>query len=291
MATVPADSSPSTTGTGHKTARRPLVVLTRPEGRNEACARQLQQHGCDTLIMPALELADVSPPDPWPDERDFDLAVFVSGTAVRRYFALRQQGAAQAPAWPAGLRAATVGPSSAQPLRDSGLVPPHLIIHPGPHTEQDSEALWQLLLPDVAKLQRVLIVRGQEGRPWLGRQLADHGAQVQYLPVYQRVALPWLAPAPALLSSALEQERPVFCVLTSTEGAAAFIDNAARHGLLDACRRVHYVVVHPRLREAVEQLFLAHGASAALPAVTVSALGGDALLQVLTDLACTTNRR
>src|SRR3546814_12549536 len=64
-----------------------LAILTLPEGKNETLAKRLGDSGTDTLVMPALSIQPVQcDPTCLPHPEDYDLVVFVSGTAVLLYF-------------------------------------------------------------------------------------------------------------------------------------------------------------------------------------------------------------
>src|SRR5690625_2296850 len=154
-----------------------FVVLTRPASRNESLAKRLATDGFDVACLPALELetlVDAPGQMIWLD--DFDLVVFVSSHAAQSYIDCMQQWRPGV-VWPAGVRVATVGHASAEPIYQLGQVPEKHIFHPGPAQEQDSEALWEVLYPILPQLQRVLIVRGQTGREWLGEQFERQGIE------------------------------------------------------------------------------------------------------------------
>ena len=82
----------------------------------------------------------------------------------------------------------------------SANVQPGRIDMPEPQARQfDSEALWQVVAPQVHRGERVLIVRGGDnasvgagspgvGRDWLARRLVDRGAAVDFVVAYQRMA-------------------------------------------------------------------------------------------------------
>src|SRR3546814_9941416 len=64
---------------------------------------------------------------------------------------------------------------SAQLLESTGRIPPARILYPT--DTQDSEGLWRVLQPLLATFKRVLIVRGQSGREWLGDRFQQAGIQ------------------------------------------------------------------------------------------------------------------
>jgi len=164
-------------------------VVTRPREQAGRLVALLEAEGARALVFPALEIADPADPDAALRivERlgQYDLAVFVSPTAVDRAFRLVR-------AWPAGLRAAALGQGSARELARRGvretIVPEH---------GADSESL--LALPQLAQVDgmRVVVFRGEGGRALLGETLRSRGAQVEYAEVYRRIR-PQADPAPLL---------------------------------------------------------------------------------------------
>jgi uroporphyrinogen-III synthase len=165
------------------------VLVTRPAHQADRLCRLIEAHGGRAVRFPAVEIRE-------PRELEnaksllaaangFDLVVFVSANAVD----------SAADHLPSPLRAtvAAVGEATARALRRHGLEPSIL-----PVGSADSEGL--LAAPGLADVtgRRVLIVRGEGGRPLLGDALAKRGAEVRYAEVYRR-ALPASDPA-ALLS-------------------------------------------------------------------------------------------
>ena len=164
-------------------------MVTRPREQAGRLAALLEAQGARALVFPALEIAD--PADSAPaleiikNLARYDLAVFVSPTAVERAFRLVRT-------WPAGLRAAAVGPGSARELERRG-VRQTLV----PVGGADSESL--LALPQLSQVdgRRIVVFRGEGGRELLGETLRGRGARVEYAEVYRRTR-PQADPAPLL---------------------------------------------------------------------------------------------
>jgi uroporphyrinogen-III synthase len=157
------------------------VVVTRPRGQAGELAARIAAAGGTALLYPAMEIDDLEDRAPLQGIIDrlhgFDLAVFVSPTAVQRALALVRE---RRP-WPAQLATAAVGRASRAELERQGI--------PGalsPSTGADSEAL--LALPELAGVagKRVVIFRGEGGRELLGDTLAERGAAVTYAACYRR---------------------------------------------------------------------------------------------------------
>jgi uroporphyrinogen-III synthase len=234
-----------------------LAILTRPDGRNEPLANRLRQAGIKVSMSPALLLHPETTPAPAPG--DHDLVVFVSAAAAQFYFQqLRPDGGPFS--WPAATLACTVGPASARALRDVGVIPDDCIVHPGPEaSEHDSEALWRLLAPRLSSIRRVLIVRGQAGREWLGRQFEDAGVLVRRYAAYRREPVVWTAEQARSLARELASSSPVVCLVTSAEGVESLRANVERHRtqLLQLWESVRFVTIHPRIASHLQSRFMA----------------------------------
>jgi len=230
-----------------------VAVLTRPAGRNEALAGRLTDAGWSACILPALEIhaLDVAAAD-LPRPADFDMVVFVSGNAGKQYLdqLARADGSS---VWPAATIAATVGPASAQGLREShGFGANTTVLHPGADApSHDSEALWDVLcgLPQLPA--RVLLVRGTQGRDWLGDRLEAHGVAVTRHAAYLRRPANWDAAQLATLRGWADAGVSATWLITSGEGADAVracLDAAGLLAWWDACR---FVLTHPSLARRV----------------------------------------
>ncbi len=263
-----------------------LVVLTRPHGRNEPLALRLADRGLEPLVMPVLDIVPASGPDgPPPRPDDHDLIVFVSGNAVSSYFQQLAQAGGLPDAWPAHTLVAAVGAATAKAVAQTGLVPAGQVVLPAQSEEQDSEALWKVLQPRLARLRSALIVRGQAGREWLGQSLEQAGLRVVRHAAYERLVLDWPPHQARRLREAVAAGRGVICLLTSAHGVQAFVDNAARHGLLASCAGFHYVVIHPRIAGRLQSSLGVPGGTDGGLAVTICAPRDDAIFQAVTSLA------
>ncbi|MFT0851354.1 uroporphyrinogen-III synthase [Achromobacter sp. F4_2707] len=230
------------------------VFLTRPEGRNGSVPQRLRESGMAVAELPALAIQPL-PLSRVPAPENYDVIVFVSRYAAQRYLDIWAANGGLAQRWPQATVAATVGASSAQALLRGGL-PAHAIVHPpADAVDQDSEALLALLQQRGTTMRRVLIVRGTQGRGWLAQTLTASGAQVEFLPVYERVAAPWPETATNNLSRALQ--RPQHCVflLTSSEGVQAMAKRLEAKCLLAAWSMSTFIVIHERIGATLQSVF------------------------------------
>ena len=230
------------------------VFLTRPAERNGSVPQRLQAAGMQVFEIPALEVRPL-PCRVVPHPDQYDVIVFVSRYAAQRYLQLWAADAGKISVWPTSTLAATVGASSAKTLLRAGL-PPHSIVHPpADEPAQDSEALLAILDARAREMQRVLIVRGTQGREWLADTLRTRGVHVDMLAVYERVPAAWSEQTVAHLSQALKSsaEQCVF-LLTSSEGVAAMAERLRGMGLLEAWSRSVFLVIHERIGATLQSV-------------------------------------
>lgn len=226
------------------------AILTRPQGRNATLAKALKEQGVVSLILPALQIEamsffDVSKHHP----SLYDIVVFVSSKAVECYLAALR---AHNITWPAHVYAASVGAASARPLHNYPGLSPNWTIHPNEaDPNQDSEALWALLTQRQLQAKRVLILRGQQGREWLGSRFESTNAVVERVTVYRRVPAIWTAQQHLALKQALLRG-PCVCLLTSSESVCAMIQNVVRLGLEKAWVKQRFVAIHDRIAERLQ---------------------------------------
>ena len=177
------------------------AVVTRPAVEAERWVSALERQGWQAQALPLIEIAPA--PDPLPLRRarerlpEFDALMFVSASAVERFFADQPW-----PASPGALpRCWAPGPATARALRAAG-VPASVIDQPDADAvNYDSESLWREVGAQVGDGHRLLIVRGQtgaqtataqgNGREWLAQQCRERGGQVDGCVAYCRRLPGW----------------------------------------------------------------------------------------------------
>jgi len=220
------------------------VLVTRPAGLAARLAELLRLEGCEAVLFPAIEIL---PPDDAAGLRgivarldEFDIAIFVSPTAVARAMA----AVTASRSWPAGLKFAAVGSGTARALRDAGIGP---VL--APQGRGDSEALAALPELSAVARKRVVIFRGQGGRETLRAALLARGALVEYAECYRR-ALPQADIAP-LVQRWRKRGIAGVCV-TSAQGLDNLFtllgDSAA-----PLLRATPVFVPHPRVADAARR--------------------------------------
>lgn len=182
------------------------IIVTRPEQDAPSWARVLCERGHEVTTLPLIEIGAAPEPAPlqqaWSQLSHYHALMFVSGNAVVQFCA-----AQQAPTLAAWLqraphtRAWATGPGTRKALLSAG-VAPQLIDAPE-QGQFDSEALWRLVQGGVQAGQRVLIVRGGDGRAgdaskaqgvgrdWLAQALQAAGVEAELVVAYTRCLPHW----------------------------------------------------------------------------------------------------
>jgi uroporphyrinogen-III synthase len=168
------------------------VIVTRPAQEAAKWVDALRAAGCDAVALPLITIAPLDDPKALDAARqrihEYDALMFVSAAAAGHFF----RDAAVAAA--ARCRFWATGPGTTRGLREAG-VPASSIDAPSSDAAQfDSEALWQLVRPQVRPGTRVLIVRGGDasgqatGREWLAREITEAGGTCDAVAAYRRLA-------------------------------------------------------------------------------------------------------
>ena len=236
------------------------VIVTRPACDAHRWAGDLSALGLEAVALPLIKIGPVDDPaamvSAWQHLGDCVGVMFVSGNAVDHFFRSKPVMASVfIDVAQLKTRAWAPGPGTADALLRWG-VPPERIDTPAREAEQfDSEALWQVVGPQVHPGDRVLIVRGGDsasvssgraglGRDWLAQQLAGRGAEFDLVVAYQRSA-PDLSASEASLARAAASDGSVW-LLSSSEAIANLI--AMIPGQSWAGARA--LVTHPRIARA-----------------------------------------
>lgn len=241
---------------GANTATAQLLV-TRPQPQADEWVQALRARGVPAHALPLIEIAPQRGPavhDAWQRLHRAALVVFVSPGAVTSFFSAKPAQAR----WPAapraaagaherdarpGVRAAAVGPGTAQALRAAGVPAARIVEPPADAAQFDSEALWRQLAAEPWSGRAVWIVRGDGGRDWLAGQLRAHGAEVSFVQAYRR-ALPQLdTHARRLLAAALAEPARTRWLFSSSQA----IDHLRRLAPAASWAAAHAIATHPRI--------------------------------------------
>lgn len=160
------------------------VLVTRPIQQAEKWRARLEEQGAKTCSLPLLEIMPVECAADTQAIKNIILnfdhyqhAIFVSQNAVRYGCEWLHD---YWPQWPIDIKFYAVGTATATALIAQGC---DAIVAPG---TMNTEAL--LALPELQCLEaeKVLIFRGQGGRPLLAETLIERGATVDYCELYTR---------------------------------------------------------------------------------------------------------
>ncbi|MES2936460.1 MAG: uroporphyrinogen-III synthase [Pseudomonadota bacterium] len=173
------------------------AIVTRPAPEAQRWAERLAAAGIDALALPLIEIAPPADPAPlvhaWQALGTARAAMFVSGNAVRHFFAARPAGASFE------IRAWAPGPGTREALLQAGVAAARIDAPAADAAQFDSEALWSAVRGSVQGGDRVLLVRGADaagqaaGRDWLAGQLHAAGARVDSVAAYVRRPPHWQA--------------------------------------------------------------------------------------------------
>ena len=236
------------------------LVITRAQAEASTWSQALMSAGHEVLSLPLLAFGP--PPRPmalvqaWQQASQYHAAMFVSGQAVRSFFAAQPPGQV----WPG--RCWATGPGTRSVLLSVG-VDATQIDMPAPDVAQlDSEALWDAVSHQVMPLNgvspgAVLLVRGSDehmakddsgqghGRDWLAQRLHGSGVVVDYLVAYQRLAPVW---SQDQQNSAAQAAANGAVWLFSSSQALAHL-----HGLMPLQKWAHAraLATHPRIATAL----------------------------------------
>ncbi|KEF30230.1 Uroporphyrinogen-III synthase [Marinobacter nitratireducens] len=160
---------------------RRRVLICRPEPEATRLAQQFREAGADARVFP---LIDRQPLPETPERRTLilDIDQFSHIIAVSPYAArlLMEELDTWWPQIPSGIRWYAVGAGTARVFAEHG------INTRKPALGWTSEAL--LALPSLASMEneKVLLVRGEDGRELIRQTLEKRGARVTALPLYRR---------------------------------------------------------------------------------------------------------
>ena len=207
------------------------IVVTRPRELAYGLADALARRGARPMVFPTIEIEPLPPPPPLLRLAQYDIVVFVSPSAVRISFR-------SVPEWPRGVAAAAIGSGTRRELDGAGVAP---VIAPA--AGADSEALLAASQMQDVRGKRVLIVRGENGRPALGDALAARGALVEYADCYRRLRP--AANAASLLKSWQDGEIDAVTV-SSSEGLDNLLAMTGAEGRT-LLAKTPLFVPHPRI--------------------------------------------
>lgn len=251
--------------------KQPIIVLTRPAARQQGLIDSLVNLSLPVLVLPALSIEPltshvlvratsthaVSSKEQSTIEtttliasasKPYDLIVFVSRAAVE-HFPLKLC------AHLSQTLLAAVGGQTAQAIRQRFGVTIDLV-YPFASCQQDSEALWHLLIPHLSRIKRVLIVRAESGREWLRERLLENGCEVDCLATYSRKPCMWSGEQAQALFDAGQNQTPLIWLFTSVESVDAVETQFNRFKVKAEHVIQGVVATHPKVLSRVKLLLI-----------------------------------
>lgn len=227
------------------------VIVTRPAHEGTRWIDALTGAGLDAVPLPLIAIAPLHDSTALVAARSTldrrDALMFVSSAAASHFVDAQVAAGFASGRTP---RCWATGPGTTRALRDAG-VPASRIDAPADDAAQfDSEALWDVVRPQVGPGTQVLIVRGGDangqpgGRDWLAQTLRATGGTVEVVASYRRLA-PVLGDAERRLATEAATDRSVW-LFSSSEGIANL-----RQALPEIdWHQARAVVTHPRIGDA-----------------------------------------
>jgi uroporphyrinogen-III synthase len=157
------------------------ILVTRPSGREKHLSRLIEDAKGYVTHYPVFS---IQPPEDLDIERlkilreqlhSFTMAIFISPTAV-------EQSQMYFPALPEHFVIVSIGAKTTQALARQNI---NVDIEAPEFNSESLLATAQFQMPEI-KGQRILIFRGEGGRPLLGDTLIKRGAQIRYVETYRR---------------------------------------------------------------------------------------------------------
>lgn len=233
------------------------VVITRPLKQAQMLAKEIENIGRQPIIFPLLEII------PSEDKNhlhsvlaqldQYALVIFVSPSAIDCAMPLVKQ-------WPKTTRIGVVGEGSRLALSKYHVTVDSATVYAPNNTEKsDSEGLLAVLPIADLQQQRVLIVRGQNGRDLLANFFENHDVSVDYLSAYQRVS-PKLTPVRQQELNAILKEKNDW-IFTSSEALQTlklWIGDSDDMNLVAELQHQRIIVTHPHIEETALRLGFSH---------------------------------
>ncbi len=190
------------------------VIVTRVQPQASAWAEKISASGHDAVVLPLIEVRGLTAPQAiqraWEHWPSYTAAMFVSSHAVDFFFKENKALAHDLHGLTAiKTRVWATGPGTGKALLAQGVAAALLDMPMVQAGQFDSEALWQVVGPQVKPGDKVLIVRGNSlaqagaagadpesgvGREWLAQRLMQAGAEVEFVVAYERGAPHWSVP-------------------------------------------------------------------------------------------------
>lgn len=216
----------------------PLLVITRPIERSQKLLHFCQQNDFACEISPLLKIEPIDDISGSLKKqiKNADILFFVSPTAVEicsQYIDLYNEDKTFA----------AVGKATEIALQKQKASP---IFSPDEGNDSESvlkHPFWQ------KNTGKILIIRGENGRAFLGEELAKIGWQVDYADIYRRIETP---PDPQLFARLYDYSGKIAVVLFSAQMCRLWL-NAIPKQYAQKMKKLLYLTAHHRIGDILKQ--------------------------------------
>ena len=201
------------------------IVVTRPESRSAELSSRLEELGAKIFRVPSIRFSRPADAGPWKEtiarRGDFTHVIFTSRVAADTFETLCSEAGFPAASWLSNCTVATIGSSTGERLKETGIVP-SLVAETSGGAGFARELIEKELLGEDSL---VLLPGSNIARPELATALREAGARVTSVPIYQTLEED---PARAEgLFEALDRDEP--------PDAVTFASPSALSGFLGIC--------------------------------------------------------
>ena len=252
------------------------IVVTRPESRSAELSSRLEELGAKIFRVPSIRFSRPADAGPWKEtiarKDDFTHVIFTSRVAADSFEALCSEAGFPAASWLSNCTVATIGSSTGERLKETGIVP-SLVAETSGGAGFARELIEKELLGEDSL---VLLPGSNIARPELATALREAGARVTSVPIYQTLEED-PARAEGLFEALGRDEQPDAVTFASPSALSGFLGICGARGrkLLES-PSVKIVSLGPTTSAAVRSEGLEVSAQAARP-------GTESLVEALRE--------
>jgi len=191
------------------------ILITRPGHLAYRSAALFNAQGARAVIYPLIDISKLD--FTLPDIPSYDMYIFTSQNAVPLFIDSMFAGGIDARIF-AGKEIYCIGPKTRDTLKTYGIIPD------GMAREFRAEGIFEMLASRDLKGKRICIPRAKSAREYLVNALAEKGAEVSVIPVYETI-LPRDATPTGLKAAIDETDTVLFTSPSGAKNAMHLLDN------------------------------------------------------------------
>ena len=252
------------------------IVVTRPECRAAELNSRLREAGAEVLAVPSIRFARVADRGPWnavlAGKDSFTHIIFTSAVAVDTFVELCSEAGLTAASWLESRTTGAIGAATAASMESAGVTPE--LAGRGSSGAEFARKLTRK--EGLGAGHRILLPGSDIARGELASALADAGARVEAVPIYQTIHEEAARAGP--LFEALDRgELPDAVTFASPSALEGFLRICGKRGreVLESAT-VSIISLGSTTSEAIEREGLAPAAQARRP-------GAEALIDALRE--------